>query len=240
MIYFITQEWGNTKGNHAGMVYLYRKLHEMDCKHTRTIVLPKPQQKVLFILEVLRMLFWLILGTRSGDKILFTECLSRRLDQVYMAKIVKTLRPSLHVSCMVHLIPEQLEKIIPKQNYASLLSCMDKIITLGSTWLTEWRINSGKVDLTKVPYIIITDTYEEAFDQGFSLDNFEPISKSENIGDHRGLIANGKFKRDNYSISSEEIKEANGMTKKGLQDLIAKQHKGDEENWPLLVEYNID
>ena len=48
MIYFITQEWGNTKGNHAGMVYLYRKLHEMDCKHTRTIVLPKPQQKVLF------------------------------------------------------------------------------------------------------------------------------------------------------------------------------------------------
>lgn len=108
------------------------------------------------------------------------------------------------------------------------------------SWLREWRINSRKVDLTKVPYIIITNTYEEAFDQGFSLDNFEPISKSENIGDHRGLIANGKFKRDNYSISLEEIKEANGMTKKGLQDLIAKQHKGDEANWSLLVEFEED
>lgn len=213
MIYFITQEWGNTKGNHAGMVYLYRKLHEMDCKHTRTIVLPKPQQKVLFILEVLRMLFWLILGTRSGDKILFTECLSRRLDQVYMAKIVKTLRPSLHVSCMVHLIPEQLEKIIPKQNYASLLSCMDKIITLGSS-LTEYLTNRG-CDKSKMV------TLYHYVDNGYYTPKL-PVKKIGNYEGRMTCIVMGSLGR-NFQQLAEIVRSSD------MHFIICKGHRNVDE-----------
>lgn len=187
MIYFITQEWANTHGNHAGMVYLYKKIHEFDSKHTRTIVLPKPQQKILFILEVIVLLFQLILKARTGDKILFTECLSRRLDQVYMAKIIKVFRPAIHVSCMVHLIPEQLEMVFPKQNYASLLSCMDKVITLGSS-LTDYLIRKGCDESKMVTlYHYVDNVY------------YTPELRVSKIGNYKGkmtCIVMGSLGRD--------------------------------------------
>lgn len=106
--------------------------------------------------------------------------------------------------------------------------------------LREWRINKGKIDLTKVHCVIITDKYEESFDQSFGLEKIECVSKTENIGDHLGFIANGKFKRNEFCISLEEIRKANGMSKKELNDLLAEQQKGEEENRPILVEYDED
>lgn len=108
------------------------------------------------------------------------------------------------------------------------------------SWLREWRINKGMIDLTKVHYIIITDKYEESFDQSFGLEKIERVSKTENIGKHIGFIANGKFKRNDFSISLEEIRKANRMSKKELNDHLAEQQKGEEENRPILVEYDED
>jgi hypothetical protein len=124
------------------MVYLYNAIHKKNNKSTKVIVLSQPQYKILFLFETILLLIKLIVAVGGEDKILFTECLSRRLDQVYMAKVIKFFRPSMQVSCMVHLIPEELEKVFPKQNYRQLLSCMDKVIVLGSS-LTRYLVNKG-------------------------------------------------------------------------------------------------
>ena len=109
MVYCICQEWNNTKGNHAGMVYLYKKIHKMDPQHTHVLVLPTKDNRFSFYVRWISVLLRLCLFTQRNDTVLFTECLSqKKSDQVNMARILHILRPSIRIWGMVHCIPSLL------------------------------------------------------------------------------------------------------------------------------------
>lgn len=146
MVYFICQEWNNTKGNHAGMVYLHEKIRELHPQQVRTFVLPDKKNKLAFCYNWLKVLITLLLKSNKEDILFFTECLSfKKADQVVTAKIIHKLRPSLKIWGMVHCIPAILEDLYPRKNYGSILGPFKYIVTLGSS-LTRYFVDNGVED----------------------------------------------------------------------------------------------
>lgn len=149
MIYFICQEWGSTKGNHAGMVHLFSQIHKLDSKKTKIAVLPIRKGKIKYVVVWLCLLLKLMVKIKSGDVVLFSECLSMgKVDQVLMACCIKKYKPNIQLIGMVHLIPSLLESVYPSKKYVKMLAPLDKIMTLGSS-LTSYLIASG-IDKNKV------------------------------------------------------------------------------------------
>lgn len=166
MIYFITQEWANTHGNHAGMVYLHERLRDLHPKEVKTLVLPDKKKKWSFLFKWLEVLVILLLVTNTKDIIFFTECLSlKKADQSVIAQILHKLRPSLRLWGMVHCIPSILERLYPQKNYKYKLRPFTGVVTLGSS-LSSYLINNG-LDKHKVHtlfHYVDTNYYKPSHD----------------------------------------------------------------------------
>lgn len=149
MIYFITQQWSNTKGNHAGMVYLHECIRDLHPNEVRTLILPDKKKKLAFLMMWLKVLITLLLIIKVEDVIFFTECLSfKKADQTLIARIIHKFRPSLKLWGMVHCIPSILENLYPQKNYKYKLAPFTGIVTLGSS-LSKYLVDNG-VDKDKV------------------------------------------------------------------------------------------
>lgn len=147
MIYIICQDWKSTSGNHAGMMHLYKVIHQMHPDETRLYVIKHVRPKLILLWEYLIAIL-LIFKLKKGDKVLFTECLMADIDEVQIAKLIKYFRSGIAFYGMVHLIPEIIEEKIEPQSLSKRLSPLNGIITLGSSlssYLCKHGIKPSKV-----------------------------------------------------------------------------------------------
>ena len=159
MKYLICQDWKNTSGNHAGMLYLGKKMQEFSpCEITTFCIddyrsmlrasnilinhLNMKKALILFKRRKKEIQFELENILKPGDEVLLMEYLELLYPMNDLAYWIKETFPDIKLSVIIHLVPEKLDKAFPKDKFEKWLRPIDRIITLGSS-LTEYLIYRG-------------------------------------------------------------------------------------------------
>jgi len=212
MVYIVSQDYGGTRGNHAGMVYLFNKIHSMYPTKTRlfvTSVMTPRESKLHVIFRAFLVLLYsiiILIRLKRDDTVFLTEYLSHGPFQEIMASIIRKVHPNSKIIAIVHLLPESLMHGYTDDELRKYAAKVDKIITLGSS-LTDF-LNSKNIHnvVTSFHYV---DSYYIRRDaipndksarlnviaMGFNGRKFEkliPIIKS--LPDINFIICNGKYK----------------------------------------------
>lgn len=98
------------------------------------------------------------------------------------------------------------------------------------SWLREWRVPSREVDLNAIPFIVVAKTSKEINELCYELDDIVVDGDVEEGCTEFLGYAEGKFKREYFGISFDDIIQANGMSKQELTQFLDSQHIGDEDD----------
>ena len=158
MIYLICQDWLNTSNNHAGMKYLCLQLQKRYPESYKCLIIDdyyqgfpsNPVKRKIHsyvsmfkynkrMRGVFKQLSALV---QDGDKVILMEYMERLPPQLYLAKKLKQSFPKISLYGLVHLVPEKLESSFSKEEFTDWTSCVDKIMTLGSS-LSSYFISKG-------------------------------------------------------------------------------------------------
>lgn len=160
MIYLISQDWANTSNNHAGIKYLCNELQRRYPEEFVSIVLPdnvgelKTKSRLVKKLIFLRAQYLhrkrvsiifkeLKSKVKDGDKIVLMEYMDLQFKLKQLAKSIRKELTGVNLYAMVHLVPQKLNSLFSSdEDFDDWTSCVDKIITLGST-LTEYFVYRG-------------------------------------------------------------------------------------------------
>lgn len=199
MIYLVCQDWSNTSNNHAGMKYLCLQLQKKFPESYKTFVIDdyyKEFPKNLLKRQIHKYLsmrkyqkkqkeLFKELSTiiQRGDRVFLMEYMERLTPQLYLAKKMKAKFPTIPVYGLVHLVPEKLEISFTQTDFEEWTSCLDKIITLGSS-LSSYLVNKG------IPENKIFTTFHYVDTEYYRKD------KEIRIGDKVRVIAMGNQMRN--------------------------------------------
>lgn len=158
MNYLIVQDWSNTTNNHAGMKYLCCQLAKLYPNEYKVYVIKDyykdmPERRLakkIFILKAKWKLknrfkdLYLDLNRKLkfGDTVFLMEYMESLCPQLYLAKMLKKLRPEIRIFAMVHLVPSKLDSSFNNAKFKKWTNYIDYIITMGSS-LTEYLSKRG-------------------------------------------------------------------------------------------------
>jgi glycosyltransferase involved in cell wall biosynthesis len=136
VIYF---EYQNTKNNHAGMAYLFKKLSESNPRKIKLFRIPGYYGKFSIAINSFKKVFhyflciYLKIICRPGDTILLSEYLSAKASGEQHLLIDKLrLLSRLKIFALVHLPLSGLKKLHDDETIRTGLNKPDKIIVFGS------------------------------------------------------------------------------------------------------------
>jgi hypothetical protein len=158
MKYIISQDWKNTKGNHAGMTHLGKLIYYKNPKDYKLIIVPdiifwfsnktlisiqcKIQPFIYNIIYIFISLY-LIFKIKKGDYIFLFEYLLKEKNQFFVVRILKLFFDNkITVYGLIHLTPLRIEKTYTKKDIIKYSSYLDYILTLGSS-LSDYFISNG-------------------------------------------------------------------------------------------------
>jgi glycosyltransferase involved in cell wall biosynthesis len=189
MVYYIVQDWQNTRDNHAGMTHLSKQLHKIDAKNSEVIVVPNIQingknnmllQNILYYMFSMYMSFKI----KNASKVFLMEYLLPTHSQYLIAKKIKKQK-RVKIIGIAHLVPEDLDRYFPKQQDLLLWAqTVDNIYTFGSS-LTSYLLGRG------VPATKVTTAFHYV-----DLDYYKPVDKVYKDGKRLNVIIMGSMKRD--------------------------------------------
>lgn len=194
MIFLVYYEWSNTKGNHAGMAYLARRLSKdlPDVKAIKMISSDNHLIAGLNVFYVFIIALWLRIVIKKEDKVFLMEYLARSCFQDILAKILRLLGVKNELTGLVHLSGTHLLQIYGNPHVISnKLKPIDRIITLGSS-LTEFFKKEIGFD-----NVVTTFHYVES-------DYYKPIFQNEN--EEIKVLCMGETKR-NFSLLQKILKD---------------------------------
>lgn len=159
MKYIICQDWANTSGNHAGMLYLGNKLQEMYPKEIKTFCIEdyryyhRSSNNIINFLRMRKAHYLyqnrkkaiqneMIKYLKSGDEVILMEYLELFYPMHDFAYWIKEKFPQVKLSVIVHLVPEKLDKSFSQKLFEFWMKPVDRIITFGRS-LTEYLVNRG-------------------------------------------------------------------------------------------------
>lgn len=160
MKYLICQDWKNTSGNHAGMLYLCNKMQELYPNEIRVFCIDDyrslfrssnrfinhffkaPKALSLYKRRKYEIKDELVKCLKSGDEVVLMEYLELLYPINDLANSIKDKFPDVKLSAIIHLVPEKLDKAFPKEIFDIWLQPIDRIITFGSS-LTKYLIHRG-------------------------------------------------------------------------------------------------
>lgn len=158
MKYLISQEWRNTKNNHAGMVHLCKLIHNKNPKEYKLIIVPdiifwfsnKKLVSIQFKIQpyIYNLIYFfitlkLVLKIKKGDSIFLFEYLLKERNQYIIARILKYFfGDKITIYGLAHLTPKRLDEIYTKKELLKYISVLDFNLTLGSS-LTDYLILKG-------------------------------------------------------------------------------------------------
>lgn len=159
MKYIICQDWANTSGNHAGMLYLGNKLHEIYPKEIKTFCIDdyrhinRSSNKFINFLKMRKAHYLyqnrkktiqneMIKYLKPGDEVILMEYLELFYPMHDFAYWIKEKFPQVKLSVIVHLVPEKLDKAFPQKLFKFWMKPIDRIITFGTS-LTEYLVKRG-------------------------------------------------------------------------------------------------
>lgn len=159
MKYLVCQDWINTSGNHAGMLYLGKKMEELYPDEVKLFFIEDFRSKFRSrnrFLNFLKSRYALTLYKRQkrniqselakcikpGDEIILMEYLELLYPTNDLAYWIKEKFPAVKLSAFIHLVPEKLDKSFPQGILESWMHPIDRVITLGSS-LTKYLQDRG-------------------------------------------------------------------------------------------------
>ena len=193
MIYIIVQEWKNTKGNHAGMVYLANRL-EIDYRNSiKVIIVPdlilwsswrfflKIQFKIQRFVYNIYYFFlglFLVVKLSKTDRIFLFEYLLKDRNQEIIARLLRFFRKKAEIGGLVHLTPTGLVQIYSCDEVKLALGRLDLVLTLGSG-LSDFLGNYVSNSMVKTLFHYVDNKFYSANNR---LPNYSEILKVVIIG----------------------------------------------------------
>lgn len=201
MKHLIVQDWATTSGNHAGMMYLCKKMHNLyptdikvysirDYFYKDYRVNPRKVKLGGFILKILNFIAKKLakrkfsqrihqivneisLNIHNDDDIIFMEYLEVSYPLVGLAYHLKKNFPKNRLSALIHLVPQKLDSTIDNEKFTYWMNPIDRIFTFGHS-LSDYLVNRG-VDNNKVK------TVYHYVDSYYHNDNIRVVSENESI-----------------------------------------------------------
>lgn len=163
MIYFVSQDWKTTHGNHAGMVHLCNQIAKNHTEEVAHIIIPDfcffGSRLIYHLIHVFLGLYLAIKMNRE-DKLVLMEYLVPLKRQDYIASFVKRVK-KCSVYALVHLTPEDLDYYFP-QNESLQEWCdrIDVLMTLGSSLTSYIKKRNINVDIRTVFHYVDLEYYK--------------------------------------------------------------------------------
>lgn len=138
-VYLICIAWSNTKGNHAGMLYLAEQMKKRLPFEIELISIPvrgswflQPFYRILNVLIA----FYLRFKVRDTDAVFLMEYLLPVCEQSDIAKILKN---KCRVLALAHMIPRRIEQFYTQRQIQQKIDLVDKLLVLGSSLNTFFQ-----------------------------------------------------------------------------------------------------
>lgn len=222
MKYLVVQDWGNTHGNHAGMVHMCKLLCERYPDDYEMYVKPNPKsiptaprnffgkvliklytlylrnfyQKITFPKEYLKLCQPMFEKLVPGDEVYLLEYLIPWASQYELASYIKQKFPGVRIYALSHLTVKHFKEIIDRKKNNSLkwFKQVDKMLTLGSS-LSHYFVGQGvPVDKISTGFHYVDNDYYHRLTSMDYNDN-RPLT----------IITMGALQRD-YSMLSSVVK----------------------------------
>lgn len=182
LVYF---EWSNTKGNHAGMAYLAKKLaDDYECVRLIKMISGKSRfKKALNLLYIWIIATYLKITTKRNDKIFLMEYLARSCFQDKLAKLLRSISVKGDIIGLVHLAGSHLIEIYQSTDVIrSKMNLLDECVVFGSSLAKFLSKEVGFANVITTFHYVDTDYYK-------------PLIKHSGDGRLR-ILCLGNIKRD--------------------------------------------
>lgn len=136
MKYFVSQEWNNTKGNHAGMSHLcdlIKKSHPNEVRHYKVPCFNFKFSRPIYHLWYIILGIVLMFKVNKGDTVFLMEYLFPTRRQDFVAWLLNTFTQT-RVEALAHLVPKELDKLFPTDKKLNQwCNKVDRLMTLGTS-----------------------------------------------------------------------------------------------------------
>ncbi len=187
MIYILYCKFDNTKDNHTGMAYFFKKLANEypDIRLIENINQNFSGSKLIGFICSILLAFYLKLILKKNDKVVFGEYLTKDVAfQDVTARLLRMMGCKNHFSGLVHLAPSHLLELYGGEEHIKCrLNNIDEVFSFGSSLTSFIRRISSTIKLNQVLHYVENNYYQ--YDENLT-DRYDPIQ----------VLVMGSIKRD--------------------------------------------